>query len=162
MQYPRSYCEKTHFSKSDFLSLLCSASGLHPNPTQVITRICVMTRAIRICARTRMTHNTHRDNARIVVEKGCFWAFFTFSKSDFISLLSGESGIDWALAMLVSIDSYTCWLQLATIHTWIRSAVAEIRPFYWKKPCVFDLKKSDFISLLSWSSVVFCSAIFHW
>jgi len=162
MQYPRSYCENSHFSICDFISLLCSASALHPNPTQVMTGICVIMRAIRICAHIRMKHHIHGDNAGIVVKNGCFWAFFTFSNCDFISLLSGESGIGWVPAMQVSTDSHTCWLQIPPIPIRIRPAAAEIRSFCWKKPCVFDLKNCDFISLLLWSSVVFCSAISHW
>ena len=112
-----------------------------------MTRICVMIRGIRICARICMILNTHRDNARIVVKKGHFWAFLAFQKCGFVPLRSCASALLSRKLICIPFDSLTCWLQIAPIHIRNRLAVAEILPFSLRQPCIFDLKKCGFVPL---------------
>jgi len=107
-----------------------------------------MIRAIRICAHTCMILHIHRDNSRIVVKKGHFWAFFTFSNCVFTPLLLCAMVILPHGTVRIPMDSLAFWLQIPPIPIWIRSAVAEIWSISQKTPCFFWLQNCVFTPLL--------------
>jgi len=148
VKYPRSYCENSHFLKSGILSLLCSVFALPRNTAYVMTRICVIMRAIRICACFGTSRSIRWDTARIVLKNGTFWAFFRFSKSGFLSLLCSNVAIWCAGWSYAPFRSYAFWLCIGTDLVQNRSSVAELCSFHWKPPWFFWCQKSGFLSLL--------------